>query len=105
MISKADLDKIDKLVTDRMNTILGIGQHKKKAINIHYLIESLRGKDDLIVDYAERLNGVTQQMTRDQAKILLLEKFIDENELAEKYQEFLDALNAELDQVDEKVKP
>ena len=100
MVSKSEIRGI---VQKEMNKILGIDSSKMR--NIHYLIEAIQTNVTYSQNLESKLQGVTGQIALEQAKIRILEKFIDDSELTEKYQEFLNKMNNDLDNADKVSQP
>lgn len=103
LLTVKDKKKIREIFQKEFDRILGVNDPKMR--NINYLIETIRKMEIYQNDLGEKLNGMIQQIAQEQGKIQLLEKFIDESELAEKYQEFLKILNEELDHAEETIQP
>ena len=103
VIHSKDMEKIMKGVREEFQRLLGIQGNQKKAMNIHFLITKVREADAYQLELVQKLNGVIKQMNADQAKIILLENFIDRKELGNEYQEFLIKLEEKFLQEEEKV--
>ena len=87
VLQEKDIKIVRKLVRKEVEDII-VG-NDPKILNMNFLITKLRELDAYQLEVVQKLNGVIQQMNTDQAKIILLEKFIDRKELGNEYQEFL----------------
>ena len=105
MINSKDAEKITKYIRDELKRMFGMEGNQKKALNLHFLISSLRSLEEINTMLGQKLNDVAGQMDRDQAKMRILEKFIDDEGLVAKYQIFLDKMNTDLDKAEDIVQP
>jgi len=103
VVTVKDKKAIREIFQNEFNRI--VGANNPKIRNIMFLVGHLKEYHEAQIGLIQKLNNVTVQMNNDQAKMRILEKFIDDMGMVDSYQKWLKTLDRDLDKAENDAQP